>query len=56
MYILIKKSNTQVILVYHGDCVSPLLHSYGDLYKSEITIHMVTQPVYTVLHICIAEN
>ena len=56
MYILIKESNTQVILVYFGDCVTLLRHSYGDWYKSEITIHIVTQPVYTVLLICIAEN
>ena len=56
MYILIKERNRQVILVYFGDCVSPLLHAYGDWYKSEITIHIVTQPVYTVLLICLAEN
>ena len=56
MYTLIKESNTQVILVHFGNCVSPLLHAYGDWYKSEITIHIVTQPVYTVLLICIAKN
>ena len=54
IYILIKESNKQVILVHFVDCVSLLLHAYGDWYKSEITLHIVTQPVYTVLLICIA--
>ena len=53
---LINKSNTQAISVNFGDCVTLLRHSYGDWYKSEITIHIVTQPVYTVLLICIAEK